>query len=154
VEGGPPPPPAEVRAVIDAYPAALRPRFERLRALIFRTAAATEGVGPLTETLKWGEPAYLTEATRSGSTVRLGASRRRPDCAALFFHCRTGLVDAFRAQFPELSYEGDRAVLIAPDANLPEDALGNCIAMALTHHLAKRRTPRPAAPGTAAGPAS
>jgi len=128
VEGGlpppPPPPPAEVRAVFDAYPPALRRRLERLRALIFRTAAATEGVGPLTETLKWGEPAYLTEATRSGSTVRLGASRKRPDCAALFFHCRSGLVDAFRARFPELDYEGDRAVLIAPGSDLPEDPLG------------------------------
>ena len=28
-------------------------------------------VGPLTETLKWGEPAYLTEVTKAGTTVRI-----------------------------------------------------------------------------------
>lgn len=43
-----------------------------MRRLIVATAAETSGVGPLTEMLKWGEPAYLTEATVSGSTIRLG----------------------------------------------------------------------------------
>ena len=35
-----------------------------LRQLIFETAAATEVVGELEETLKWGEPSYLTPKTK------------------------------------------------------------------------------------------
>ena len=66
-----PPAPANVQAVLDALPAAPRAYLGKLRALILATAAKTPGVGPLTETLKWGEPAYLTNATKSGTTIRL-----------------------------------------------------------------------------------
>ncbi|MEM1315687.1 MAG: DUF1801 domain-containing protein, partial [Pseudomonadota bacterium] len=63
--------PAPVAAAFQAMPEALRPRLAELRALVLETAEA-EGAGPLAETLKWGEPAYLTEATKSGGTLRLG----------------------------------------------------------------------------------
>jgi hypothetical protein len=36
---------------------------------------ATPGVGALHETLKWGQPAYLTPETRSGTTLRLGVPK-------------------------------------------------------------------------------
>ena len=61
-----------VAAAYRSFPPAARRCLERIRALIFETAAALDGVGPITETLKWGEPAYLTERSRSGTTVRLG----------------------------------------------------------------------------------
>ena len=54
-----PPAPSDIAAALDAFPPAARERLADLRALIFDTAAATPGVGALTETLKWGEPAYL-----------------------------------------------------------------------------------------------
>ena len=59
-----------------AVPAAPRERLLMLRALIFDTAARTPGVGAIDETLKWGEPAYVTAQSGSGSTVRLGLSAR------------------------------------------------------------------------------
>ena len=98
-----PPMPADVAAAFDALPPAIRHRLLEVRALIFATSEATERVGPLTETLKWGEPAYLTEATRSGSTIRLGWFRasRHHDCAVLF-HCATTLVETFRERFPDV----------------------------------------------------
>ena len=60
-----------VAQVFDSYPPALRTRLLALRALIFEVAASTPGVGELEETLKWGEPAYLTTQSKSGSTVRI-----------------------------------------------------------------------------------
>src|SRR5260370_37333640 len=60
-----------VEAVFSAYPEPLRAKLLALRRLIFATAKATEGVGALQETLKWGQPSYLTPATGSGSTIRL-----------------------------------------------------------------------------------
>jgi len=62
---------ADVAAVFRAYPAPLRARLLALRRLIFDTAAETDGVGPLDETLKWGQPSYLTAASRSGTTIRI-----------------------------------------------------------------------------------
>ena len=45
-----------VAAVFETYPQALREKLSALRDLIFATAAATDGVGELHETLKWGQP--------------------------------------------------------------------------------------------------
>lgn len=120
-------------------PPAPRRRLLAVRRLIFETAAASDGVGPLAETLKWGEPAYLTEATGSGSTVRLGWKPSRPDRCAVLFHCRTTLVDDFRALFPDaLAFEGNRAIVLSPTGRLPARELAACIAIALTYHRRRR----------------
>jgi hypothetical protein len=60
-----------VDAVFKAYPAPIRSKLLALRRLIFDTAKATRGVGALEETLKWGQPSYLTTETKSGSTIRI-----------------------------------------------------------------------------------
>ena len=107
-----------------------------LRALIAETAAATDGVGPLEETLKWGEVSYLTSASGSGTTVRIGRDKRsgRP---AMFVNCKTDLLSRYRALYPEgFGYDGERGVILgeAPD----EAALKHMIALALTYHARKR----------------
>src|SRR3990167_3950069 len=60
-----------LEAAWNAFPAPARACLENLRPLIHVTAAKPPAAGPLTETLKWGEPAFLTEATKSGTTIRL-----------------------------------------------------------------------------------
>jgi hypothetical protein len=134
-----PPLPANVKAAYDSYPANARDALLNVRALIFKTAAQNPAVGPLTETLKWGEPAYLTEATKSGSTIRMAWKPAKPDHGALFFNCKTTLVDTMREIYPDaFTYQGTRAVLFALDRPLPNDALAHCIEMALTYHRNKR----------------
>ena len=94
-----------------------------------------EGVGPLTETLKWGEPAHLTQATGSGSTIRLGWFRSAGRECAVLFNCRTTLVDDFRGQFADVfAYEKNRAILLDAREPLPEAPLSACLGMALTYH--------------------
>lgn len=146
VTAEPPPMPPGVAAAFDAFPDGLRGRMFDLRRLVFRVAAETPGVGPLTETLKWGEPAWLTGATGSGSTVRLGRMKDAPGACALFFICRTGLVEEFRARFGDLlDCRGNRAILIDPARPLPEAPLSACLALALTWH---RRRAFPSAGGS------
>ena len=79
-----------------------------IRALIFATAAA-EGVGSITETLKWGELAYLTSQSKSGSTIRIG-----------------------------WYFDGNRAIVLDESSDLPADSLKVCIAAALTYHRKKK----------------
>jgi hypothetical protein len=135
-----PPLPSAVAVAFDAFPTPARERLAELRALIFETAATTPGVGPLTETLKWGEPAYLTEASRSGSTIRLGVTRSDPPRCAVHLNCKTTLVEEYRAAFSDvLDFEGNRAVLLDPAKALPRKALAQAVAMALTYHRRKRR---------------
>ncbi len=129
----------KVAAVFGSYPPALRARLLALRALIYDVAAKTEGVGALDETLKWGEPAYLTPS-KSGSTIRLGWKASAPDEAALYFICTTGLVDRFRELYPRtFRFGGNRALLFDAQSKLPDKALRHCIALALTYKLRLRR---------------
>jgi hypothetical protein len=59
-----------VDAVFSSYPKPIKTRLLALRRLILDTARNTKGVGALEETLKWGQPSYLTPETKSGSTIR------------------------------------------------------------------------------------
>lgn len=47
------------------YPKAMRTRLMDIRALIFSVAESIEGVGKIEEALKWGEPSFLTNETKS-----------------------------------------------------------------------------------------
>ena len=110
----------------------------KLRHLIYDTAAATEGVGPLTETLKWSEPAYLTALSKSGSTIRVAWKRSAPDRYAMYFNCKTSLVDDFRTLFAEeFNFEGYRAIVFGLSGEVQQKPLAACIAMALTYHRKK-----------------
>lgn len=129
---------AKVAAVFKAYPPDLRTRLMALREQVFDTAAGTPGVGPLNETLKWGQPSYLTAESGSGTTVRIDRLKNR-DGYAIYFHCQSGLVDQFRTIYPDtFTYEGKRAIVLAAKDRVPTRALGHCIALALTHHLRKK----------------
>lgn len=138
--GSCPPVPDTVAGALERYPAQVSERLMQARALIFAVAAETQGVGRLTETLKWGEPAYLTEASRSGSTIRLGATKSASDRGAVFFNCNTNLIGTFRTHFSDsLIFEGNRAILLSPTGDLSETPLLLCLRMALTYHSWKSR---------------
>jgi hypothetical protein len=129
-----------VDAVFSTYPKSLRSKLLALRRLIFETAAATQGVGELDETLKWGQPSYLTPETKSGSTIRIDRVKSDVNRYAVYFHCQTDLVETFRELYPtELRYGGNRSILLDTKDDVPEPALRHCVALALTYHLNKRR---------------
>lgn len=140
-----------VAAAFKAWPPALREKLLALRQLILDTAAATNGVGDLDEALKWGQPSYLTTASKSGSTIRIGEVKGQVDRYAVYFHCQTNLVATFRELYPtEMSYGGNRSIILDAHDRLPVQALRHCVALALTYHLGKqhaahapKRTVRP-----------
>ena len=65
-----------VSAVFETYPPEIRKQAMRLRQLVLNTAAALAEVGEVEETLKWGEPGYVT---KTGSIIRLGWKASRPE---------------------------------------------------------------------------
>lgn len=122
-----------VARAFEAFPADVRPGLLELRALIFDVAARTDGVGRLQETLKWGQPAYLTPETKSGSTIRLG--RPKSGGFAIYTHCQTSLISDFQALFPDdFIYQGNRAIHFTSSDDLPSDKLDLFITRALTYH--------------------
>jgi hypothetical protein len=135
-----PPVSAPVAEALSRFPEPVRARLPEIRETIFAVAAETEAVGPLTETLKWGEPAYLTEASKSGTTIRLGVTRSAPEECAVLFNCKTTLVETFRIHFADtFAFEGNRALLVPTAGPLPREPLMLCLRAALTYHRRKAR---------------
>ncbi|MEX0955651.1 MAG: DUF1801 domain-containing protein [Rhizobiaceae bacterium] len=128
-----------VEQAFDALPVAARDGLLALRSLIFEAAATHQAVGRIEETLKWGQPSYLTPETKSGSTIRLGVPRSPHHDYALFVHCQTDLTRQFETHYPGVfDFEGTRALLFRADKPIHADALRHCIGMALTYHARKR----------------
>jgi hypothetical protein len=128
----------KVAAVFAGYPPHTRRKLMQLRQLIFDVAAETEGVGCLEETLKWGQPSYLTTQSGSGTTIRIDRLKS-PGGYALFVHCQTMLVDTFREIYRDtLKFEGNRSIVFEENDEIPLEELGHCIVLALTYHAAKR----------------
>jgi len=129
----------EVAFVFSTYPPNFRRKLLALRSLIFAVARNTEGVGKLEETLKWGEPAYLTSESGSGTTVRIHWKRSAPTRYGMNFHCQTTLVENFRALFPnDFEFEGNRSIVFDENDVVPAEKLSVCIAAALTYHRDKK----------------
>lgn len=75
-----------------AYAPDVRDRLMALHETIFDVAAKTDGVGELTEKLKWGQPSYLTEETGRCNTVRIDRLKGDGGGYTDYFHCQSGLV--------------------------------------------------------------
>lgn len=126
--------PDPVRAVIDGYPPEARDGILALRALIFDVADRTPEVGPLDESLKWGQPAYLPRRPRTGSTLRIGLHKSAR--FALFAHCQTTIISNYAQTFPAWDrIEGNRAVLFDTSEGIEPERLSHLIRHALTYHL-------------------
>lgn len=124
-----------VGQVFEAYPPNVRIKLLALRELIFETADSIQGVGKLEETLKWGEPAYVTTQSKSGSTIRIDWKKSNPSQYAMYFNCKTTLIDTFRTVFPsEFKFEGNRAIVFDESEVVSTKALAFCIATAFTYH--------------------
>ena len=126
---------SEVAKVFDSYPEPFRDKLLVLRQLIFETASDAEGVGAIEETMKWGEPSYLT---KSGSTIRIDWKVSNPEQYAMYFHCRTKLVDTFKELYGNVfRYEGNRAIIFSRNDEIPVAELKHCIYLSLTYHQRK-----------------
>ncbi len=139
--GKPPPLPrhSEVALAYRAFPAPLRPGLQQLRRLVYAAAAQDPDIGELTETLRWGVPSYLTQASKNGTTVRLAVESKTADRFGLYVPCQTTLIGEFRGLYGDLfTYSGKRALLFEAGVPLPEAELVHCLSLAFTYHRRKR----------------
>lgn len=124
-----------VQAVFDRYPKEVREKMEVLRQLVLEVAEEVEEITKLEETLKWGEPSYLT---KKGSTLRMDWKPKNPNQYALYFKCTSKLAPSFKAVYKDMfNYENNRAILFKLDDPLPKTELKKCIKATLTYHSIK-----------------
>lgn len=125
----------DVSAVFEGYSEEFRARLMQLRSLIFEVVAENPVIGDIEETLKWGQISYLPVKRKIGTTIRIDQVKNREQFA-LYVPCSTNLLDRYRSMFGDIfEYEGDRAIILNLEDDLPEDAIKDCIELALTYHL-------------------
>lgn len=132
----------EVKAAFDSYPGKFRSKLLVLRNLILETASKIEIVGEIEETLKWGEPSYLTPKSKTGSTIRIAWKEAKKDQYSIFFKCTADLVPAMKERFPDgFTFGGNRSIDFKLNDKVPKKELKQCIALALTYHGNKKLEP-------------
>lgn len=124
-----------VTRLINAYPKVVQTRLFELRKVIFETASELEITDHLEETLKWGEPAYVS---KTGSTLRFDWKEKSALQYSLYFNCKTTLLDTIKERYGKLfEYRGNRELILNIDCPLPIDEIKKCIELSLTYHSIK-----------------
>lgn len=125
----------KVKGIFESYPSFIRKKMLGLRKLVIQVAKEIDGLKELEETLKWGEPSYIT---KNGTTIRMDWKESKPDEYAMYFHCQTKLIDTFREIYGDkFKFAGNRAIIFNRDEKIAEKELKHCIFMALNYHKVK-----------------
>ena len=123
-----------VEAKFSNYPTVIIPKMGFLRKLVLDTAKEI-GITEIEETLKWGEPSYLT---KKGSTLRMDWKAKKPNQYAMYFKCTSKLVLTFKEVFGDtFNYETTRAIVFKLDDPVPIKELKKCIAVTFEYHNIK-----------------
>lgn len=125
-----------VKAVYNTWEKPIREMALQLRELVFNASADSPDIGTLKETLKWGQPSYLPNRPKTGTTIRIAPHDE--ETLGLYVPCSTTLISTFRQHYDDtLSFSRNRAVLIPLNTPIPADEITHCIKLALTYHLKK-----------------
>ncbi len=117
-----------------SYPKVAAIALNELRQLIKRVAKEMD-IKDLNESLKWGEPSFIS---KQGSTIRIDWKARAPDEYAIYFNCKTTLIETYKELYPQVfTYGGNRSIFFRLGEEVPEPALKHCITLALNYHNVK-----------------
>jgi hypothetical protein len=122
----------EVKKKFDTYPDVMKEKLLKLRELIYEVADNEPSITKIEETLKWNEPAYLTN---NGSTLRMDWKEAKPEYYSLYVNCQTKLIKTLRELFSDrFTFEGNREIVFHQDDEIDCEALKYCILLTLTYH--------------------
>ncbi len=125
----------EVERIFKNYPDFVRDKMLVLRKTVIDAAKETDGLTYLEETLRWGEPGYIS---KYGSTIRMDWKPKTPDQYAMYFQCTSRLVPTFKMVFNDVfEFEGKRAIIFRLNKEIPVGALKICVKAALMYHKVK-----------------
>ena len=122
---------------LDTYKPNVKPSITKLIKLIEEVAEKEPSINKLEQTLKWGEPSFITS---KGSTLRLDWKEKSPEIVSLYFKCTSLLVPTFKTVYgPKFNYENNRAIQLKLNDNWPEEELKVCIKATLLYHKVKKQ---------------
>lgn len=117
-----------------SFPDDARAALLHIRSLIL--ALGVEYNLVIEETLKWGQLSYLT---KTGSTIRIDYSSKKPDQYRVYFNCKTRLVETFKEIYEDLfEYESNRVIVFKISRQPPCAEIRRCLLTALKYHQLKQ----------------
>ncbi|MDQ7009891.1 MAG: DUF1801 domain-containing protein [Candidatus Gracilibacteria bacterium] len=120
-----------IKGIFDSYPTEVREKLLFIRELIFEVYDDTKLITTLTETLKWGEPSYVSDV---GSTVRITKVNGSNLQFGIYFNCKTTLISTFKEIFGnQFVYSGNRGLIFDISNELNRDNIKHCIYLSLTY---------------------
>lgn len=123
-----------VKQKFSTYPVEVAVVLNQVRELIL-DVANQDGITELEETLKWGEPSYIS---KSGSTIRFDYKDKAPEHFCIYFNCNTKLVETFKELYGDtFVYQGNRALVFSLAQTLPSKELSHCFSLALRYKKIK-----------------
>lgn len=124
----------QVKLKFTTYPITASVALNQVRELIFHVAEQ-DGITEIEETLKWGEPSYISKV---GSTIRFDYKDKKPQQFCIYFNCNTKLVDTFKELYGDtFVYQGNRALVFKLNQALPSRELAHCLSLALRYKKIK-----------------
>ena len=125
---------ASVKQKFTTYPVEISVVLKQVRKLIL-DVAEQDGITGLEETLKWGEPSYIS---KSGSAIRFDYKEKAPQHFCIYFNCNTKLVETFKELYGDtFVYQGNRALVFELNQTLPSKELAHCLSLALHYKKIK-----------------
>ncbi|WP_300031186.1 hypothetical protein [uncultured Roseobacter sp.] len=119
---------------VSGWPAPARRAFEDIRTTVLDAASEVPDLR-VVETLKWGEPSWLPENRRTGSTLRAAWKPALPDQISLFVNCNSAISATILEIYPTaFVYGRNRALRMPLSAPLPTEAIAHCAVLTLTWH--------------------
>ncbi len=123
-----------VKQKFETYPDHISILLGKIRDLIL-IVAKQDGISDLTETVKWGEPSYVSKI---GSAIRFDWKAKHPDQYCVYFNCKTSLVETFKEVYGDIfTYEGNRAIVFKIDQAIPLKELAHCLSLSLRYKKIK-----------------
>ena len=125
----------DFEAKLSNYPVNIQGDLKAMRNLVLETAREIPVIDHIEETLKWGEPSFIT---KHGSTLRMDWKEKTPDQYQMYFKCTIKLVETFKQVFGnQFEYQTTRAIVFQLDQEVPTRELKKCIKATLMYHKVK-----------------
>ncbi|AGH80879.1 hypothetical protein PCNPT3_04685 [Psychromonas sp. CNPT3] len=123
-----------VKKKFETYPKHIAVLLGNIRDLILSVAKKDDRI-KITETLKWGEPSYISNI---GTTIRFDWKAKSPQQYCVYFNCKTSLIETFKEVYGDtFIYDGHRAIIFKINQELPLKELSHCISMSLRYKKIK-----------------
>lgn len=128
-----------VEGLFNNFPGDIGKSLLHIRAMIYEEAHANPSVDQLEESLKWGQPSYVSK-NKAGTPIRLGVEKKSPGTFGLYVNCSTSLIETVKHIYGDkLTYDGNRGILFHENDTLPEETLRHVINLAMTYHMNTKR---------------